>query len=50
MKIIKKIVEKFPNEQKIVLSRYKDQTKELKRIFGDRCFLFCQNQLTEKNC
>ena len=34
IKIIKKIVEKFPNEQKIVLSRYKDQTNELKKIFG----------------
>jgi len=34
VKIIKKIIEKFPNEKKIVLSRYKDQTNELKRIFG----------------
>ena len=34
VKIIKKIVEKFPNEQKIVLSRYKEQTDELKKIFG----------------
>ena len=34
VKIIKKIVEKFPDEQKIVLSRYKDQTNELKKIFG----------------
>ena len=34
VKIIKKIVEKFPNEQKIVLSRYKEQTNELKKIFG----------------
>ena len=34
VKIIKKIIEKFPNEQKIVLSRYKEQTNELKKIFG----------------
>jgi len=34
IKIIKKIVEKFPNEQKIVLSRYKEQNNELKRKFG----------------
>ena len=34
IKIIKKIVEKFPDEQKIVLSRYKEQTNELKKIFG----------------
>ena len=35
MKVIKRIVEKFPNEQKIVLSRYEEQNKELKRIFGE---------------
>ena len=34
VKIIQKIVEKFPDEQKIVLSRYKEQTNELKKIFG----------------
>ena len=34
VKIIKKIIEKFPNEQKIVLSRYKEQTNELKKNFG----------------
>ena len=34
IKIIKKIVEKFPHEQKIVLSRYKEQSNELKKIFG----------------
>ena len=34
VKIIKKIVEKFPDEQKIVLSRYKDQSSNLKKIFG----------------
>jgi uncharacterized protein len=34
VKIIKKIIEEFPNEQKIVLSRYKEQTNELKKIFG----------------
>jgi uncharacterized protein len=35
IKIIKKIVEEFPDEQKIVLSRYKDQSKDLKKIFGN---------------
>ena len=34
VKIIKKIVEKFPDEQKVVLSRYKDQSNNLKKIFG----------------
>jgi hypothetical protein len=34
VKIIKKIVEKFPHEQKIVLSRYKEQTNELNKMFG----------------
>ena len=34
VKIIKKIIEKFPDEQKIVLSRYKEQTTQLKKIFG----------------
>jgi len=33
-KIIKKIVTEFPNEEKIVLSRYKKQTNELKKVFG----------------
>ena len=35
IKIIKKIVKEFPDEQKIVLSRYKDQSKNLKKIFGN---------------
>ena len=35
IKIIKKIVKEFPDEKKIVLSRYKDQTKNLKKIFGN---------------
>ena len=40
VKIIKKIIEKFPDEQKIVLSRYKEQTTQLKKIFGgDICLL-----------
>jgi len=39
VKIIKKIVEKFPDEQKIVLSRYKDQSSNLKKIFGGNIFL-----------
>ena len=34
MKIIGKIVEKFPEEKKIVLSRYKHQSNEIKRSFG----------------
>ena len=34
IKIIKKIVEEFPDEKKIILSRYKDQSKNLKKIFG----------------
>lgn len=33
-KIVKKIVTEFPNEEKIVLSRYKEQTKDLKKTFG----------------
>ena len=33
LKIIEKIVEKFPDEKKIVLSRYKDQSDEIKRVF-----------------
>jgi len=40
IKIIEKIVEKFPNEEKIVLSRYGNQSKELKRIFGSKISLF----------
>ena len=39
VKIIKKIVEKFPDEQKIVLSRYKDQSCNLEKIFGASIFL-----------
>ena len=40
VKIIKKIIEKFPDEQKIVLSRYKEQTTKLKKIFGARYLSF----------
>ena len=40
IKIIKKIVEKFPDEQKIVLSRYKEQTENLKMVFGKDICLF----------
>ena len=39
IKIIKKIVGDFPDEQKIVLSRYKDQSKNLKKIFGNEISL-----------
>ena len=34
MKIIGSVVEKFPNEKKIILSRYKAQSNEIKRKFG----------------
>ena len=34
MKIVGSIVKKFPNEKKIVLSRYKAQSNEIKRRFG----------------
>jgi len=33
-KIIEKIVTEFPDQEKIVLSRYKKQTDELKKVFG----------------
>ncbi len=33
-KIIEKIVTEFPDKEKIVLSRYKKQTDELKKVFG----------------
>ena len=34
VEIIKEIIERFPNEKKIVLSRYKEQNNEFKKIFG----------------
>ena len=34
--IITKIITNFPNEEKIVLSRYKKQTDELKKVFGGK--------------
>ena len=34
--IIEKIVTEFPDEEKIVLSRYKKQTDELKKVFGGK--------------
>ena len=40
VKIIRKIVDKFPEEQKIVLSRYKEQTENLRKIFGSDICLF----------
>ena len=40
VKIIRKIVGKFPEEQKIVLSRYKEQTENLRKIFGSDICLF----------
>jgi len=40
IKIIEKIIEKFPNEKKIVLSRYKEQSNEIKRVFGKDVFIF----------
>ena len=39
-KLIKKIIDKFPEEQKIVLSRYKEQTENLRKIFGSDICLF----------
>jgi len=39
-KIIQNIIEKFPNEKKIVLSRYKDQSNKLKNLFGTKITLF----------
>ena len=39
MKIIGNIVEKFPDEKKIVLSRYKEQSNEIKRSFGENIFI-----------
>jgi len=35
-KIIEKIVTEFPDQEKIVLSRYKKQTDELKKVFGGK--------------
>ena len=43
VKIIQKIVEKFPNAHKIVLSRYKDQTNELKKLFGTKISLYSKS-------
>ena len=40
VKIIRKIVNKFPEEQKIVLSRYKEQTENLRKIFDSDICLF----------
>ena len=40
IKIIEKIIEKFPDEKKIVLSRYKEQSNEVKRVFGKDVFIF----------
>ena len=43
VKIIQKIVDEFPYEKKIILSRYKDQTNELKKIFGTKISLFSRS-------
>ncbi len=40
IKIIEKIIEKFPDEKKIVLSRYKEQSNEVKRVFGKDVYIF----------
>ena len=40
IKIIKKIIEKFPEEKKIVLPRYKEQANNMKEIFGEEINLF----------
>ena len=39
-KIIEKIITEFPDEEKIVLSRYKKQTDELKEVFGGKIKIF----------
>jgi len=39
-KIIEKIVTEFPDQEKIVLSRYKKQTDELKKVFGKEIKIF----------
>ena len=39
VKIIQKIVEKFPDDRIVVLSRYKDQSNELKKFFGEKILL-----------
>ena len=39
-KIIQEIIKKFPNEKKIVLSRYDEQSKYLKKEFGSKVFLY----------
>ena len=49
IKIIEKIIEKFPDEKKIVLSRYKEQSNEIKRVL-EKMSLFFQNQLMERIC
>jgi len=36
MRILDKIITRFPDEQKVILSRYKEQTKELKKVFGGK--------------
>ena len=43
VKIVQKIIEKFPNAHKIVLSRYKDQTNELKKLFGTKISLYSKS-------
>ena len=39
-KIIERIITEFPNEEKIVLSRYKGQANELKKEFGRKIKIF----------
>ena len=40
MKIIEKVIERFPDEKKIVLSRYKEQSNEIKRVFAKDIYIF----------
>ncbi len=39
-KIIKEIIKKFPNEKKIILSRYDEQSKKIRKEFGSKIFLY----------
>ncbi len=51
IEILEKIIQKFPDEKKIVLSRYKPQTNEIKKISGKNLKVFSKpingNELLE---
>ena len=55
IEMIQEIIEKFPNEKKIVLSRYDEQSKHLRKEFGSKIFLYTkpingQKMLKECDC